>query len=246
MAALPRDRHRPAIGAAPRGRGEVEPVVLREAFEVECDVGPAARLDHRPARDFDRVARIFLVAGQEHGDVGVLERARGLHCAKRGEDYRDPALVVDHARPFRDLGASAHPALERRVRLEHGVVMGDQEHALAPAIALVARDQVARPVRGLHVEPLDLEAQRFELGADHARDRLDPGEVHRPAVLVHPLLEQADRAFLLGIDSLDHLLLGAGELGRGGRGDEEGGGAKRSEESAHGAKVARPAALVIW
>ena len=70
------------------------------------------------------------------------------------------------------------------------------------------RDEMAGAPRRLHVDPLGLEAELPEFRFDHGADRLHPGEVHRPAILVHPALKHRGRARLLGIDGADHDLLG--------------------------------------
>src|SRR6478672_9463990 len=47
------------------------------------------------------------------------------------------------------------------------------------------------------------------------------GEVHRPAILVHPPFEHRNGALLLGVDGLDHLLLCRQKRGRCGAGKGE-------------------------
>src|SRR6185503_16015373 len=96
------------------------------------------------------------------GDVRGLQRARRLHRAQRGDDYRNPALVVARARP---MGAVAVllPALERRIGLEHRVEMGDQQQPLAALAADMPRDQVPGATRLLHVDPFGREAELLEL-----------------------------------------------------------------------------------
>lgn len=231
MAALGGHLDRPAVRAAPRRRAHVAPVLDHQPFEIERHVSPFAGLDQRPASDFDRASGILLVAGQEHDDVGLSERSGALHRAQRGDDHRDPAFVVAGSRTL-TLVSAAGPALERRVRLEHRVEVGDQQHALAAPIPLVRRDEVAGAADPLEVDPLDLEAQRLELRLHHLRDGFDARDVQRAAVLVHPAPEQVERALLLGIDGLDHPLLPRAEP-RGGRGGEEEskGGEEREQDS---------------
>ena len=198
MGAAAGHRHRPAAGAAPRDRAHLDraigTVVPREVFEIERDVGLSAFGDEVAARNGQRVAGILLVAGQENRDVGILERSGGLHGAKRGDDHRDPAFVVAGARAERAVGAVGGPALERRIGLEHGIEVRDQEQPLAVPAAGVPGDQMARAPGRFHVDPLGLEAERGKLGLDQPPHRLDPGEVHRPAVLVDPPLEQGQRS----------------------------------------------------
>ena len=66
-----------------------------------------------------------------------------------------------------------------------------------------------------------------------------PGEVQRAAVLVHQPLEQGEASRLLGVDGLDDLLLGGGELGRGGGGEKERG-RVRGTDGAWGAPFLPP------
>ena len=45
--------------------------------------------------------------------------------------------------------------------------MADQQQPFATAIALVRGDDVAGAAGGTHVDPLDLETERLQLGAEH-------------------------------------------------------------------------------
>jgi hypothetical protein len=139
--------------------------------------------------------------------------------AQRRDHHRHAALVV--ARPRTDPAvAPPLPALEGMVRFEHSIEMADQEHALAPAVALVGRDDVAGAPGAFHVDPVDLEAQRLKLRTEHPPDRFDARRVQAPAVLVHPGLKHGDGPLLLGVNRLDHGLLRRRKRG-GGRGGEE-------------------------
>ena len=91
--------------------------------------------------------------------------------------------------------------------------------------------RMTRPADCAHVDPLGLETELLEFGRDHVADSGDSGLIHRPAVLVDPALEHRDRARLLGIDGLDHHLLGGGERGCGWAGGEERDSEKRVQES---------------
>ena len=66
-----------------------------------------------------------------------------------------------------------------------------------------------------------------------SRTASTPALVHRAAVLVDPALEHGQRALLLGIDGLDHDLLGSAERGGSRGGEEERGSAQRIEELVH-------------
>ena len=60
-------------------------------------------------------------------------------------------------------------------------------------------------------------------------DGVDAGEVEHAAVLVDELLEQAERAGAVGVDGRDHALFGGGQLGLGGRGEQQGGDSERAQ-----------------
>src|SRR3546814_5077188 len=61
------------------------------------------------------------------------------------------------------------------------VEMADEKQSLATFAPLVDRDQMAGALRLGHRLPRHREAQRFELGAHHRPDLLDPFEVERAA-----------------------------------------------------------------
>ena len=71
----------------------------------------------------------------------------------------------------------------------------------------VPGDDMAGAAGRLHVDPLDLEAKRLELGAEHSAHAGHPGKVQGPAVLVDPFLQHRERAGLFRIDGSDHRLL---------------------------------------
>src|SRR6185295_4769275 len=116
MSAMPGDRHRPAPGAAPRDRAHVDrtgrPLFSSEVLEIERGIGLLALGDKVAAGDGQGIAGIFLVAGQEDGNVRLSERSRRLHRAKRRDNHRDPALVVAGPRTVRALPVEL-PALKR-------------------------------------------------------------------------------------------------------------------------------------
>ena len=82
------------IAAAAGDRAVILAASRREILEFERDVGPAPGLDQVAPRDRDRRSDPFLVAGQDHHDVGIAQGSRRLHRPKRGEDDDDPAFVV--------------------------------------------------------------------------------------------------------------------------------------------------------
>jgi hypothetical protein len=117
--------------------------------------------------------------------------------------------------------ALANPALERRIRFEHGIEVADEQQPFAAAAADVPRDQMAGTPDGAHVDPLRLEPELLEFGRDHGANGGDAGLVHRPAVLVHPALEHCGRTRLLRIDRLHHRLFGETKRGNGWAGRQE-------------------------
>src|SRR5436190_7707798 len=154
---------RPAAGAPACGRTHVLAIVDDQAFVIERDIGPFALGDEVAAGDVDRVAAVFFVAGEDDADIGILERAGGLHGAQCGDHHRHPALVVAGPRPLGPV-ALARPLLEGRVRFEYRVEVTDEEQALAGAIALVAGDDVAGSPGGAHGNPLHYRVDRLQLG----------------------------------------------------------------------------------
>ena len=161
--------------------------------------------------------------------LAFFERPRRLHRAQRRDDHRDPALVVARARAVGPV-AVADPVLERRIRLEHRIEVGDQEQPLALSAPDMARDQVPGAVRRAHVDPLGGEAERRNSGATMSRDRLDA------ALFIVPLFRSTQRSSIASVRSCsestvaDHRLLGPAE--RGGRrlSEKTGGKGEREQE----------------
>ena len=87
-----------------------------------------------------------------------------------------PPLSSPAPGPLRQI-AFAGPALERRIRLEHRVEMGDQQQPLAaPGCPMWRATRWPGAAGRLHVDPFGLEAELLELGLDHPAHRLDPGK----------------------------------------------------------------------
>ena len=197
------------------------PAVAHQPFEIERGVGLAAFLDQRLAADRDRAA-ILLVAGQEDGDVGILQRSRGLHRAQRGEHHHHAALVVARAGPFAVI-AAAGPVLERAVGLEHRVEMADQQQLLAASRACARRCGPTR-LAALMSSHSTVKPERLEFGAHHLADRLRP----RPAFSV-PLFwltsfsSSATCRACSASTVRDHPRFGGGERGGGGGGEQQSG-----------------------
>src|SRR5262249_31358946 len=104
--------------------------------------------------------------------------------------------------------------LEWAVLLEHGVEMGDEQHALALARRMPGTlgDEVAGATETAAVDPAGLEAERLELRTQDVRHCAYAGEVHRAAIDVDDLFHRPHRGCLPGLPVSDDLLL----RGRGG------------------------------
>ena len=207
------------VGRAATGDGaEIRFILDRQILELQGEGGRAAGLDQVAAGDRQRRADPLLVPGQEHGDIGVLQRARRLHGAQGGDDDHHPALVVADAGP-----GCAHPRalepLEGVVGLEDGVEVADQQDIAARA--LMGGDQMSGPAGLRHVHPANRKAQRLQLGPDHVADETDARQIQGAAVLVHHPLQQGDVAVVLGGDRPDHRLFVGRRLGHGGTGQGE-------------------------
>lgn len=146
-----------------------------------------------------------------------------LHGAQRREHDDHAALVVTGAGPLGLVLAFADEALEWRIRLEYRVEMADQQQPLAFAVALVRGDDVARAAGLRHRDPLDVEAERFQLGPRHLAHLGHARKVERTAILVHEPFEQGDRTVLLLLDRLDDLRLRGAQLRFSGGGQGKGG-----------------------
>jgi predicted oxidoreductase len=75
--------------------------------------------------------------------------------------------------------------------------MTDQQNSRSLASAL--RDEMSRASEWSPINPLRLEAEGVELGAKFVAYEFHAGEVHRPAVDVHELLEQGQSLCAIGI-----------------------------------------------
>lgn len=202
----------PVGHAATCNRGVVAAIADDQFFVLQGNVRPLARRDQVGARGLQRRAGRLLVAGQHHLDVGIAQGAGGMHGAQCSDDDHHAALVVGDAGTGRAF-AVADEALERRIRLEHGVQVADHQDPLAASVTRVGGDQVAGASGSAHVDPLHVEAQRLQLRAHHSADRGDPGNVERARVLVDQLLQQGDRMWLVGVDGGTHPLLARGRRG---------------------------------
>jgi hypothetical protein len=140
--------------------------------------------------------------------VHAVERFRLLQrCERRKRDH-ESALHVGRSRTAHGLRIDALEALERMIRLEHGIEMADQQHV--PAAAWMLGDQVPGASERGAIFPAHLEPERFEARPQHIRDTAHAREIHRAAVDIDDLFQQCDRAALLGLDALHERALGAG------------------------------------
>ncbi|HTO55397.1 MAG TPA: hypothetical protein VMR50_18585 [Myxococcota bacterium] len=163
--------------------------------------------EHRLARlVFDPRARAeraeLLVGVEQHREVAARELPALGQRAQRGHQHHQPALHVGDAgaqRARRVVRVDAH-ALERRVTLEDGVEVTDQEHV--PRVLRLERRRAlghdqgpgARVLaigiveRGARLDP-DLEAERREFGADERREGLEARGVPAAGVAPDPVGE---------------------------------------------------------
>ena len=230
---------RPAVGGAAGDGAHILAILLREAFEIERDVGALARCDEVGAGDRERFARILLVAGEHHLYIRVFERPCGLHRLEREQHGGDPALIVGRAGASGEI-AIAREALKRRIGFEHGVEMADQQHLRRARPPLVRGDEMAGALGRIHGLPCDGEAQRFKLRAEHVGDSLHARHVHRSAILVHQLFEQGDGRLIARFDTLPHPAFGGAERGMGDRraAQQQGGADERANHFASSALIA--------
>jgi len=152
--------------------------------------------------------------------VHAVELFAFLQRSERGQRDHQPALHVGRSRTAHGLRVDALEALERMVRLEHGIEVADQQHVAAAARML--GDEMAGAPERRAIFPAHLEAERLEARPQDVGDPAHAGEIHRAAVDVDDLFEQRDRALLLRLDPLDERALG-------GRRRRKCGSCKRSE-----------------
>ena len=124
--------------------------------------------------------------------LALLERPRRLHRAQRGDDHRDPALVVAGAgavRPIAVAAPSAGTANPARTPCRGARSAAAACRALLPACR--ATRWPARPAAFMSIHSV-LKPSCSNSGATMPRTASTPGDVHRPAVLVDPALEHGE------------------------------------------------------
>ena len=178
VAGLRLDLELPGRRAAARGDRELR--IAGTVLEADRVLRALRGVDQRGARGGLRIARVLLVAGHDHDEVHVGERAGDLQRLERGDHDDVAALHVDDAGALRGLVVDALELLERAVALEHGVEVADEQHPRT--LAGMIRDQVAGALERRAVHPGRLEPERVELLAEEVPDRADAGEVVRAAV----------------------------------------------------------------
>ena len=112
MAGLAAGRERPAIGRSPRNRSHVLALINDQAFEIESHISTLARRDQIGTRNLQRIADIFLVAGEDNLDIGILQDSRRMHGVQRREHHHHPALVIANPGAF-GLFTVSHECLKR-------------------------------------------------------------------------------------------------------------------------------------
>ena len=124
----------PRAEAAPSDDGGARLVAL----EGERHVTPFRGVDQCRAALLVGLARILLVAREDHDHLAVLETPSGVQRPKRLDDDGITGFHVGGA------AAEALPALApERLALQHGVEMADEQHARALGTAVLGH-QVAR------------------------------------------------------------------------------------------------------
>lgn len=207
MTAAGGDGDLPVAGRAPGNRAHVLSVFLAQPFEVERGIGALARCNQIGARNRKWQPGLFLITGQDHLDIGALQRSGLVHGAQRGEHRDHPALVIGRARTLDLVSADPLEFLERMVKLEHRIKVPDQQQPLGAFLALMFGNEMSGAAnRGL-IDPAHGKAQSLEFGHQHVVNGSHALEIAGPAVLVDQLFQQIKVARLLGIDSGDHRLL---------------------------------------
>ena len=193
----------------------------------------------------DRVAAVFLVAGQDDLDVGVLERARGLHGAQRGDHHRHAALVVAR-RPGLRPHCPARPAAGTGCRARTPCRGGRSAAGACPGHCPcgVATMWPARPVARMSIH-CTLKPSGSSSARSISPTLVTPVEVERAAVLVDPFLEHGERPRLLGIDGRGSSCVprgdSGGRAGVAGEGSDSAGGSGLSKCARHRRRsLARP------
>ena len=90
--------------------------------------------------------------------------------------------------------------------------MRNQQEAFGAFLAVFGRDEVRGSAGSGHIDPFNLETQRFQFGAHHLTDGAHAFEIHCARILVDQFLEQRNRPLIFGVDSCNHFGLGLVQL----------------------------------
>ena len=189
-------------GQPPAGRPAARDHGMRRiavaVLEADRHRRALGRRDQRLARAIQRPSGVFLVAGHDDVNVHPIELAGRFERLQRLDDDDVAALHVDDAGSARRVGVEPLELLERTVAFEDGVEMADQQDLLR-APGMDGHQMAGALPRGA-VDPLCLEAERVELGAEDRADLPDAVEVLRAAVDVDDALEERDGILATGVD----------------------------------------------
>ena len=168
--------------------------------------------DKVPARHGKRRPGLLFVARIGDDNRNTVQRADLGQCLEGIYHDDVAAFHILDAGTFRGV-ALALECLECIIRLEHGIEMTDEQETLSGARFLAA-EQVSRPVRLAHVDPLRVEPHCVEFTLHDGADLAHAVMVHRATRDVHGLCDQRDRRFRIRVDPLDHSLLVGIQLAR--------------------------------
>ena len=166
---------------------------------------------------------------------------------KRGDHHRHPALVVAGARAR----APSSPSRTQRWNGESGSntvsrwpISSSRLPRRCPCGGRRCGRRARRRFMSIHST---LKPSGSSSAREHVADRLDPGEVQRPAVLVDPFLEHGDVRACSASTVADHRLLGRAQLGGGGGRERSSasGGEGQEESRVHATQPSEPHAMRV-
>ena len=112
----------------------------------------------------------------------------------------DPIVVLAEQIPLQVIGLIRELATLRREHPEATPISPQQNARPAPRML---PDEMPRALEGGTIGPAGLEAQRLELGTEHAPDLADPFEILRAAVDVDDAFEEGERLRVVRVDEAD-------------------------------------------
>ena len=101
-------------------------VLDEQPLKIERRIRSLAGGNQIRARHINGFTGIFFVACHDDFDVGILERACGVHSPQRRHDDNHSTLIVTGTWSF-GLLAAPFKFLEWRVFLKHGIEMRNQQ-----------------------------------------------------------------------------------------------------------------------